>query len=119
MMSSEGFFARQSTYSANASPAANFGVSFIGLPPLVRICASGRSRIACWSSSGMPSSIPIVFIGTSAPRSAMKSKPSEPTCGSRHSALNARTLSSSAAIFFGVNTLDMRLRWMVCTGGSS
>ena len=41
------------------------------------------SRTASWSCSGMPSSMPITRIGISAPRSATKSKPSEPTSGSR------------------------------------
>ena len=39
-------------------------------------------RIACWSSSGMPSSMPMVRMGISVPRSRMKSKPPFPTSGS-------------------------------------
>ena len=78
-----------------------------------------RSRIASWSCSGMPSSMPIVRIGIWAPRSAMKSKPPLPTSGSRLRAQNSRTLGSMAAILRGVNTRDSRPRWRSWSGGSS
>ena len=78
-----------------------------------------RSRIASWSASGIPSSIPIVRIGIWAPRSAMKSKPPEPTFGSRLRAQNSRTWGSMAAIRRGVNTRDSSARCSSCAGGSS
>ncbi len=42
-----------------------------------------RSRMASWSCSGMPNSMPMVRMGIWAPRSAMKSKPPFSTSGSR------------------------------------
>ena len=78
-----------------------------------------RSRIATWSSSGMPSSIPMVSIGMMAPRSVMKSKRPSAISGSRVRRQNSRTLGSIASMAFGVNTRDMRLRCTSCAGGSS
>ncbi len=49
----------------------------------------------------------------------MKSKPPEPTSGSRLRAQNSRILGSSALTRRGVNTRDSRPRWMSCAGGSS
>ncbi len=47
-----------------------------GMPPSVsRRPSSMRSRIASWSCSGMPSSMPMVRMGICAPRSPMKSNP--------------------------------------------
>ena len=63
--------------------------------------------------------MPMVRIGSSAPRSSTKSNRSEPTSGSRHAAQNARTFSSIAFIFFGVKARDTRARCTVCNGGSS
>ena len=61
----------------------------------------------------------MVFIGSSAPRSRTKSNRSPPASGSRQATQKARTLSSSALIFFGMNARDTSARWMVCSGGSS
>ena len=47
-------------------------------------------------------------IGICAPMSAMKSKPPAPISGSSERAQNSRIWSSSASIFFGVNTRDMQ-----------
>ena len=91
-MSSDGCSARQSMYSANCSPLTKPSVTSIGWPASVRRLSSTRSRIASWSSSGMPSSIPITRIGICAPRSATKSKPPVPTSGSRLSAQSSRIL---------------------------
>ncbi len=63
--------------------------------------------------------MPIVLIGSSAPRSSTKSNRSEPTSGSRHTAQKARTFASNAFIFFGVKARDTSARWMVWSGGSS
>ena len=68
---------------------------------------------------GMPSSIPMTDMGMRAPRSATKSRRSDPTSGSSTSAQSARIRGSSAFIFFGVNTRESRLRWAVWSGGSS
>ena len=68
--------------------------------------------MASWSSSGIPSSMPIVRMGICAPRSVTKSNRPEPTSGSRLRAQNSRTFGSSAFIFFGLNTRDSRPRWM-------
>ena len=78
-----------------------------------------RSRIASWSCSGMPSSMPMVRIGICAPRSAMKSNPPEPTSGSRLLAQNARTLGSSSAMRRGVKMRDSSERCTSWVGGSS
>ena len=77
------------------------------------------SRISSWSASGIPSSIPITRIGICEANSRMMSKRSSPTSGSRQAAENARICGSRAATFRGVNTRDIRLRWMVWVGGSS
>ena len=58
-------------------------------------------------------------IGICAPRSAMKSKPPEPTSGSRLWAQNSRIFGSSSATRRGVKARDRRRRWMVWVGGSS
>ena len=55
----------------------------------------------------MPSNMLIVFIGTWAPRSAMMSKRSLPTNGSRQWRQNSRTLSSSSATRRGREHRDM------------
>ena len=70
--------------------------------------SSRRSRIASWSCSGMPSSMPMTRMGMNLPRSSMKSKPPEPTSGSSTSAQKARTWGSSACIFLGVKTRESR-----------
>ena len=75
-------------------------------PSSIRKPSSRRSRIASWSCSGMPSSMPIVRMGICAPRSAMKSNRPAPTSGSRLRAQNSRTFGSRAFIFFGVNTRE-------------
>jgi hypothetical protein len=51
--------------------------------------------------------------------SAMMSKPSEPTWGSRQRTQYCRIWSSIAAIRRGVNTRDIKPRNIVCMGGSS
>ena len=61
----------------------------------------------------------ITCIGIRAPRSAMKSKWSVPTSGSRLSAQNSRIFGSSSATRRGVKARDKRRRWMVWVGGSS
>ena len=81
--------------------------------------ASIRSRIASWSSSGIPSSMPMVRIGIWAPRSRMKSKRSEPTYGSSVRAQNSRTFGSMSAMRLGVKTRLRSDRCMSCAGGSS
>ena len=91
----------------------------MGLPASVRSDASTCSRIATWSCSGIPSSMPITRIGICAPRSATKSKRPVPTSGSRLAAQNSRTCGSSAFIFFGVNTRESNPRCTVWIGGSS
>ena len=102
------------------SPLATFSFfTAIGCPGTVRRLASVLLRTATWSDSGMPSSIPITRMGSSVASSAMMSKPSEPTSGSRQRTQYWRTWSSSAAMRRGVNTRDMRPRCIVCTGGSS
>ena len=120
MMSSDGCSARQSMYSANMLAA---GEVLGHLHRLAGLGAEVRRRrgrgSASWSSSGMPSSIPITRIGICAPRSATKSNRPAPTSGSRLRAQNSRIFGSSAATFLGVNTRDSRLRWIVCVGGSS
>ncbi len=85
----------------------------------MRSPASIWSRIASWSASGMPNSMPMVRIGIWAPRCVMKSNPSSPTSGSRVMAQNSRTFGSMAPIFRGVNTRDSRPRCRSCSGGSS
>ena len=77
------------------------------------------SRIAAWSSSGMPSSMPMVRIGISVPRSAMKSKPPCPTSGSSLRAAKARTCGSIAAMRLGVKTRLISPRCRSWSGGSS
>ena len=76
MRSSDGCSARQSMYSANISPAMTSAM--LHRLPRLRCAgsASTESRIASWSCSGMPSSMPITRIGICAPRSATKSNPS-------------------------------------------
>ena len=91
----------------------------MGLPASVRICALAWSRIISWSSSGMPSSALITFIGICAPRSATKSNRPAPTSGSRLCAQYSRILGSSALILRGVNIRASSLRWMSWIGGSS
>ena len=63
--------------------------------------------------------MPITRIGIMAASSAMMSKPSVPTCGSRQAMQNRRIWSSISAIRRGVNTRDIRPRSMLWTGGSS
>ena len=58
-------------------------------------------------------------IGMNLPRSAMKSKPPDPTSGSSTCAQKARTWGSSACIFFGVKTRESRPRCRSWVGGSS
>ena len=86
MRSSEGCSARQSMYSREhrrRSPSKSRRRRGVARPSSRRRPSSSWSRIASWSCSGMPSSMPIVRIGICAPRSAMKSKPPAPTSGSR------------------------------------
>ncbi len=78
-----------------------------------------RSRMASWSDSGMPSSMPMVRMGIWAPMSAMKSKPPWSTRGSRLRAQNSRILGSRALMLRGVNARDSSRRWMLWAGGSS
>jgi len=85
----------------------------------VRRFASERARTACWSSSGIPSSIPITAIGILPPMSAMKSNEFAPTSGSRQRAQNSRIRGSSAFILRGVKTRLSTLRCIVWIGGSS
>ncbi len=123
MRSSEGCSARQSRYSANTADCAwalaiRSSMSGISLDSSLRP-SSIRSRSASWSSSGMPRSMPIVRIGMKAPRSWMKSKPPEPTRGSRVVAQNSRIFGSMAAIRRGVNTRERRPRCSSWVGGSS
>ena len=82
----------------------------MGFPASVRSCALPRSRMYSWSSSGMPSSMLMTFIGICAPRSVTKSNWPEPTSGSRHCAQKSRIIGSSAAILRGVNIRDSSLR---------
>ena len=122
MRSSDGCSARQSMYSAKTSPVGERAPreTSIGLPASVRRLASTRSRTASWSSSGMPSSMPITRIGIWAPRSAMKSKP--PGADERVEAAGAELADLAArarSSCWGVNTRDSRPRWMVWIGGSS
>ncbi len=91
----------------------------IGCPASVCRCSLPRSLMNAWSCSGMPNSMPIVHIGTSAPMSATKSNRFLPIRGSRQRAQNSRILGSSAVTLRGVNTPDSSLRWVVWTGGSS
>jgi hypothetical protein len=120
MRSSEGCFARQSMYSSNSEPLTRpDSPTFIGLPGSVRNVLSAWSRIADWSDSGIPRSMPMTRIGISAPRSLTKSNRSVPTSGSRHETQYARTWSSSAFIRRGVKTRDISPRCVVWTGGSS
>ena len=56
------------------------------------------------SDSGMPRSMPMTRIGSSAPRSVTKSNRSPPTSGSRHAAQKSRTCCSSSFIRRGVKT---------------
>ena len=86
----------------------------IGWPASVRSVVSTPSRIASWSASGMPNSMPITRIGICAPKSAMRSNSSRPTRGSRLRAQNSRIFGSSAATRRGVNTRESRLRCTVC-----
>ncbi len=120
-MSSDGCSARQSMYSSNISPVTKSEpeVTCIGSPALVRNVESTWSRMASWSPSGIPSSKPMVRIGICAPSSAMRSKPPEPTSGSRLRAQNSRILPSSSFTRRAVKARDSRRRWMVWVGGSS
>jgi hypothetical protein len=58
-------------------------------------------------------------MGSCAPRSAMKSKPSTPTSGSRLRAHSSRSVGSRAFILRGVNTRDNSPRCIAWMGGSS
>ena len=75
--------------------------------------------MASWSSSGMPSSMPMTRIGISAARSWMKSKCPVPTRGSSVRAQKRRTSGSMAVIALGVKTRLKRLRCSSWAGGSS
>ncbi len=121
MRSSVGCFVRWSTYSLNTSrPSKITPADGTSSPsPSMRRPASMRSRIATWSSSGMPSSMPMVSIGMIAPRSAMKSKRPSSISGSSVRRQNSRTFGSIASIALGVKTRDIRLRCTSCAGGSS
>lgn len=63
--------------------------------------------------------MPITRIGIIAASSAMMSKLSEPTSGSRQPTQYRRIWSSISAIRRGVKTRDIRPRSIVCIGGSS
>ena len=91
----------------------------MGWPASVRSRLLPLSLMNAWSSSGMPNSIPIVHIGTSAPMSATKSNRRAPASGSRQRTANSRIFGSRAATFRGVNTPDSSLRCVVWVGGSS
>ena len=119
MRSSDGFLARQSMYSSNMPLPRKSPVGTYSSPSSILRPSSSVSRMASWSCSGMPSSMPITRIGIWAPRSPMKSKPPLPTSGSRLRAQNSRTWPSRASIFLGVKTRDITLRWMSWMGGSS
>ena len=93
--------------------------TFIGVPGLVRRLASLASRTEICSDSGMPSSMPMTRIGIIEASSAMMSKPSEPTSGSRQLMQYWRIWSSISAIRRGVKTRDISPRSMVWIGGSS
>ena len=109
MRSSEGCSARHSMYSCEHVAAGDVAPALtrMGWPGLVRRSASVCSRTATWSCSGMPRSMPITRMGSSAPSSAMMSKPADPTSGSRQPAQYCRTWSSSAAMRLGVKTRDI------------
>jgi hypothetical protein len=82
--SSEGWSTRQSTYSANGSPArmrSENSTCRFPSPESRRMASSMRSRRGSWCSWGMPRSMPIVRIGICAPRSRTKSNEPEPTSG--------------------------------------
>ena len=119
MRSSDGFCVRQSMYSAYMAPSKFAMFASFGFPGSFWMLPSTWARMASWSCSGIPSSMPMTLAPTGPPKSFTKSKPPLPTSGSRQRAQNARTSGSSAAIFFGVNTRESTPRCFVCWGGSS
>ena len=92
MMSSDGWSARQSRYSANRRGEAVRPSS--GSPASVR---SRASSVADRDLVGLgdPRSMPMTCIGISAPRSSTKSKPPDPTRGSKASRGTPGSVSSS------------------------
>ena len=91
----------------------------MGLPASVRSWALTWSRTYTWSSSGIPSSALMTFIGICAPRSVTKSKRPVPTIGSSAWTQNSRIIGSSALILRGVNMRESSLRCTSWIGGSS
>ena len=119
-MSSDGCSARQSMYSANCSPSTSrlrHVHRLAGLGAEVRVDAVPDRLLVLLGDAEQHPDHPHRHLRAEVGDEVEAARP--PTSGSRHCAQNSRIFGSSAATFFGVNTRDRRLRWMVCVGGSS
>ena len=120
MMSSDGCSARQSMYSANCSPStklvrhlhrlAGFGaevaVTAVADGLLVRLGDAEEHADDPHGHLGAEVGDDVEAVGADERVEARRRR-------------SSRIFGSSAATFFGVNTRDSRLRWMVWVGGSS
>ena len=123
MRSSEGCSARQSMYSSKDDRLVEAAPVEVGVGHGALARGAGPRRSGRGAPPGPPRGCRAACrscASASARRGrAMKSKPPEPTSGSRLRAQNSRTLGSMAAILRGVKTRDRRPRWRSWSGGSS